>query len=97
MEKSFAQLKRDLQVGTKLKCIYNLHGKNLNTIRTINKRQTNGLYLETKILDKGTFSSWLMFPKKAEQVLYENNNFRFYETINNTKTLVLEYEIIKED
>lgn len=91
--KTFAQLKRDLKVGTKIKCIFNLHGKNLNTIRTITRVQTNAVYIETNDGER-TFESWLPFPKKSSFVKYENNTFEFYDNYAGDIFKCLAYEIV---
>lgn len=94
--KTLAQLKRDLKVGTKLKTIFNLHGKYLGSIRTISKVQTNGIYLETNDGTR-TFNSWLPFPKKTSYMNYENNTFEFYDNYSGEIFKCLAYEIITEE
>lgn len=94
--KTLAQLKRDLKVGAKIKCIFNLHGKNLNVTRTITRVQTNGIYIETNDGPK-VFESWLPFPKKASYVNYENNTFEFYDNYSGKNFKCLAYEIIGEE
>ena len=92
--KTFAQLKRDLKVGTKLKCIFNYHGKYLNVIRPISKVQTNAIYLKTET-ENGTVNSYLDFPPTAGLVKYNENVFEFYSKINGELIKTLAYEIVE--
>ena len=92
--KTFAQLKRDLKVGTKLKCIFNYHGKYLNVVRPISKVQTNAVYLKTET-ENGTVNSWLDFPPTASLVKYDGNVFEFYSKINGELVKMLAYEIVE--
>lgn len=92
--KTFAQLKRDLKVGTKLKCIFNYHGKYLNVVRPISKVQTNAVYLKTET-ENGTVNSYLDFPPTASLVKYDGNVFEFYSKINGELIKALAYEIVE--
>lgn len=92
--KTFAQLKRDLKVGTKLKCIFNYHGKYLNVVRPISKVQTNAVYLKTET-ENGIVNSWLDFPPTASLVKYNENVFEFYSKINGELVKMLAYEIVE--
>ena len=90
MKKTFSQLKKDLQVNTKLKCIYNYYGKNIGTIRRISRTQTNAVIIET-IKEGNIVESFLWFPAKASQCEYIDNIFTFY---SNDNIKLLSYEII---
>ena len=92
MKKTFNQLKKDLQVGTTIKCIYNTHGKFLNLERTIIKVQTNAVIIETFINGERK-ESFLWYPPKASQCEYIDNIFTFYSKDNEK---LLSYEIIKQ-
>lgn len=92
--KTFAQLKRDLKVGTKLKCIFNHYGKYLNVVRPISKVQTNAVCLKTETED-GTVNSYLDFPPKAKLVKYDENVFEFYFERNGELIKELAYEIVE--
>ena len=92
--KTFAQLKRDLKVGTKLKCIFNYHGKYLNVVRPISKVQTNAVYLKTET-ENGIVDSWLEFPPTASLVKYNDNVFEFYSKFNGELVKELAYEIVE--
>ena len=92
--KTFAQLKRDLKVGTKLKCIFNYHGKYLNVVRPISKVQTNAVYLKTET-ENGIVDSWLEFPPTASLVKYNDNVFEFYSKFNGELVKDLAYEIVE--
>lgn len=97
--KSLAELKRRIKVGIKIKKNYGL--KQNDKIRTVNKVQTNGFYMD---------GSWLEFPK-ATLLEFDNKNeniFRVYFPKPNNTTgfitfnykekgdLIGEYEIIGE-
>ena len=92
--KTFAQLKRDLKVGTKLKCIFNHYGKYLNVVRPITKVQTNAVYIKTET-ENGTVNSYLNFPPKANLVKYDGNVFEFYVEMNGELVKMLAYEIVE--
>lgn len=92
--KTFAQLKRDLKVGTKLKCIFNHYGKYLNVVRPISKVQTNAVCLKTET-ENGTVNSYLDFPQKAKLVKYDENVFEFYFERNGELIKELAYEIVE--
>lgn len=88
--KTLAQLKRDLTVGTKVKCIHNKYTpKYLNKIRYIKYKDTTGIYLDDDMetIGKGSF---LQYPK-ADRLIYEGDIFGVY-----TQTeCELSYQIIK--
>jgi len=80
--KTFADLKRDLQVGKVLTMTYNALSKDseniksrLNKPRKIVKIQTNGVYLEVSNTGKG---SYLEFPV-ATLVEYDGKLMSFYK------------------
>ena len=95
--KTFAQLKRDLQVGVKIKTITNNCKPEKNgEIREIVIAQTNAIAFKR---DDGK-PSWLWWPKQASTYIeYEGDIFRIYEAPNswndNKKTLIFVYEIIR--
>ena len=92
--KTFPQLQRDLTVGTKLKCIFNYHGKYLNVVRPVSKVQTNAVCLKTET-ENGTVNSYLDFPPTASLVKYDGNVFEFYSKINGELIKTLAYEIVE--
>ena len=93
MRKTFAQLKRDLQLGTKIKMIKReVNGKEEKTIteeRKITIVQSNAVAFKTLKPDGLIVNSWLYFPK-ASQVEYIGDTFIF-----NDGYFKLTYEIIK--
>ena len=93
MKKTFAQLKRDLQLGTKIKMIKReVDGKEEKTIteeREISIVQSNAVAFKTLKPDGTIGNSWLYFPK-ASQVEYIGDTFIF-----NDGYFKLTYEIIK--
>lgn len=94
MKKTFAQLKRDLQIGTKIRMIKReVNGQAASVIpevREITIVQSNAIALKTVLeLDGMIGNSWLYFPK-ASQVEYIGNTF-----IINDGDFKLTYEIIK--
>ena len=93
MEKTFAQLKRDLQLGTKIKMIKRevngIEKKAITEDREISKVQSNAIAFKTLLPDGMIGNSWLYFPK-ASQVEYIGNRFIF-----NDGYFRLTYEIIK--
>lgn len=97
MKKTFAQLKRDLKVGKKLKTIYNAGWQAyVGSIREISKVQTNAFCLNT-LFEEGYKDSYVWYPEKASLVEYEDNRFRFYaqpKWMNNERVLTLEYEFV---
>jgi hypothetical protein len=96
MRKTFAQLKRDLQVGVKVKTLYNYcKPEKEGEVRTVGKQQTNAICFD---LGEGRLS-YLWWPEKASQnVEYEDNVFKVFDAPakwnNNTRTLAFAYEII---
>lgn len=97
MKKTFAQLKRDLKVGKKLKLIYNASCQTyVGSTREISKVQTNAICLKTLHVE-GYRNSYLWYPEKASLVEYEDNRFRFYNQskwTNNERVLQFEYEFV---
>jgi hypothetical protein len=93
MKKTFAQLKRDLQLGTKIQMIKReVNGKEEKVIteeREISIVQSNAIAFKTLKADGTVGNSWLYFPK-ASQVEYIGNTF-----IINDGYFKLTYEIIK--
>ncbi len=90
MTKTLAQLKRDLRVGTKVKCLHNKYTpKFLNKVRTVKHADTTGIYLSDDMdtLAKGSF---LGFPK-ADRLIYEGDIFGVYTQ----SECELSYQIIK--
>ena len=100
MKKTFAQLKRDLQVGKKIKCLVNNCRDNFEKEeREILRKQTNAITLKT--LRNGEYvESCIYYPNQADMVEYEDNVFSFYEKTNrwndNKRTLLYTYEIIED-
>lgn len=94
MKKTFAQLKRDLQLGTKIKMIKReVNGKEekaIAEVREISKVQSNAIAFKTLLPDGTVGNSWLYFPK-ASQVEYIGNTFIF-----NDGYFKLTYEFINE-
>ena len=80
MRKTFAQLKRDLKEGVKVKMIKReVNGKEEKAIteeREISIVQTNAVAFKTLLHDGTVGNSWLYFPK-ASQVEYIGNTFIF--------------------
>lgn len=97
MKKTFAQLKRDLKVGKKLKLIYNAGCQTyVGSIREISKVQTSAFCLNT-LFEEGYKDSYVWYPEKASLVEYEDNRIRFYaqpKWKNNERILSLEYELV---
>ena len=95
--KTFAQLKRDLQVGVKIKTIINNCKPELNgQVREIMLTQTNAIAFKR---DDGR-PSYLWWPKQASKyVEYEGDTFKIYDAPNNwngnKRTLMFVYEIVK--
>jgi hypothetical protein len=89
--KSFADVKRRLQVGTKLKMVRNdwyPSGKLINLVREIEKVQTNAIMFAG--------GSWLYFPPATEVIIESENVFSFLlepnvSTYNNVK---ITYEFV---
>ena len=92
-KKTFAELKRDLKLGTKIKMIKReVNGSESGTIagvREVTKVQSNAVAFKTLLHDGTINNSWLYFPK-ASQVDYIDNTFIF-----NDGYFKLTYEIIK--
>lgn len=91
MKKTFAQLKRDLKVGVKVKQTKNeIWGTINDEIREISKVQTNAVAFRTNKNGK-TVDSWLWFPKSVSEVDYQGDTFYF-----KSNNLMIGYKIIKE-
>ena len=87
--KSFAQLKRDLQVGTLVKTVHNyIKPDKDGQIRGIAKVQSNAIAFETNDPNK---PSWLWW--KDHKVEYIDNTFKVYS--KQTGELFFEYRIIQ--
>lgn len=85
---SFADVKRRLQVGTKLKMVRNdwyPNGVLMNVVREIETRQTNAI--------KFAGGSWLHFPPAKEIVIESENSFTIILDKNGAK---LTYEFVGE-
>lgn len=88
--KSFSQLKRDLQVGTKVKTIFNTYKPELNDeVREISITQTNAIAFKC-IRNNRETNSWLWWAK-AKNYEYEDNIFKCY---NDNHELEFVYEIM---
>lgn len=90
MTKTLAQLKRDLTVGTKVKCLHNKYTpKFINKTRYIKYVDTTGIYLneDMETTERGSF---LSFPK-ADRLIYEGDIFGIYTQLE----CELSYQIIK--
>ena len=87
-KKSFAQLKRDLQVGVLVKTIHNYcKPEKDGEVRKIAKVQTNAIAFETANPDKPSWIWW-----KEHKVEYTDKVFKVYS--KKTDELFFEYEII---
>lgn len=96
MKKTFAQLKRDLQVGTKIKCIANYCRDDFEKeVRVVSHKQSNAITLKT-FRNGSWVDSWLYYPNSATLVEYEDNTFTFYHKHSRTNeiTKLYTYEII---
>lgn len=87
MIQTFAELKRALQVNTELKLVWSEipNHKYLNTIRKIEKVQSNGVRFEG--------GSWLglgMYGEKANDFKYTNNGF----LVTHKGEKLLEYKFV---
>ena len=110
MKKTFAQLKRDLKIGTKLQCIFNSYGKYFNEVREISVVHSNAIALKTyaitsedRLIERRTgveakpkyFDSWLYYPIKSSMVEYEDDTFSFYDyNVNDELVKILTYKIV---
>lgn len=93
--KTFSQLKKDLQLGVKVKTILNNCKPEMNgQVREIGKVQTNAI----AFLRADNQLSWLWWGK-ASDYEYEGNIFKVYDeprAYNNfTRNLLFVYEIVK--
>lgn len=87
-KKSFAQLKRDLQVGVLVKTIHNYcKPEKDGEVRKIAKMQTNAIAFETANPDRPSWIWW-----KEHKVEYTGKVFKVYS--KKTDELFFEYEII---
>ena len=90
VKKSFAQLKRDIQIGVHVKTITNIYKPEFNNeIRKISKVQTNAICFEC-IRNGKQVNSYLQYPK-AKDIEYTNNIFCIYD---DDKQLIFKYEIL---
>lgn len=95
MLKTFAQLKRDLQVGVKVKTLVNNCKPEMEgQVRPVGKVQTNAIAF---VRDDEKLS-WLWWPDTAKNIEYDNNIFSVYEKPNKynnqQRTLLFTYEIL---
>lgn len=76
--KTFAQLKRDLQVGVKVKQVLNevMGGVINEDVREVSKVRRDAVALKTNKNGK-VVDSWMYFPDKASDVEYTGNTFTF--------------------
>ncbi len=89
VKKSFAQLKRDLQIGVHVKTITNIYKPEFNNeIRTISKVQSNAVCFSC-VRDNKQVNSCLWYPK-AKDIEYIGNTFKIYDN----GTMIFEYEIL---
>jgi hypothetical protein len=87
MKKTFAQLKRDLQIGVKVKTLYNYcKPERIGEIRPISQVQTNAIAFKK---DDGR-DSWLWW-EKTSQYDYNDNIVNCY---NKAGELEFTYEIL---
>lgn len=67
---NLSQLKKVIKVGTKiLRVKSSLSKKGIGVVRTVNKVQTNGFYID---------GSWLEFQKAKDYEFYNNEYFSLY-------------------
>lgn len=94
MNKSFSQLKKDLQTGTQLKVIFHaIRPEQVGKIKTISKTQTNGIYTTNPEIFDGR-PSWLELPS-ASLVEYFDNQFIIYD-IGKRDLNEVEQQFLKE-
>ena len=79
--KTLADLKRRIKVGTKIKKIYGI--KQNDKIRTVNKVQTNGFYMDY---------SWLEYPKSTLIEFEGENTFIVYFPKRKNETGFMEFD-----
>lgn len=79
--KTLADLKRRIKVGTKIKKLYGI--KQNDKIRTVNKIQTNGFYMD---------GSWLDYPKSTLIEFEGENIFIVYFPKLKNKTGFAEFD-----
>lgn len=101
--KTFAQLKKDIKVGTTIKTICNnIKPERNGQVRKVGKVQTNAIAFEIPECEQkrnlwGELQtlSWLWWDK-ASNYEYDNNIFKVYHTDTKTNERVLDfiYEII---
>lgn len=97
--KTFAQLKRDLKVGTIVKTVLNnCKPEMTGEIRKIQVVQSNAIAFERK--EDSSRPSWLWWPK-ASEIEYDGDTFKVYAAPaswnNNTRTLEFIYQIIQDE
>ena len=67
--KSLAELKRKIKIGTKIKKYNGLKQNSNNTIRIVDKVQTNAFTMN---------GSWLWYPKNKNLIEFNGNKFKIY-------------------
>jgi hypothetical protein len=73
--KSLAELKRTIQVGTRLRCIENTYRPELNgKTRIVTRIQTNGFWWKHEKTDE--HESWTHYPK-AQLFTFDGDTFQF--------------------
>ena len=99
--KTFAQLKRDIKEGTRIKTILNTYKPDKNgQIRKVAKVQTNAIGFEIpeeqqtrNIFGKIQTISWLWWGK-ASQYEYEGDTFKVYDEYKGNRILSFIYQIL---
>jgi len=73
--KTFSQLKKDIKVGMKIRCVeHNIKPERVGLVGVVTKVQSNALARDIEGKD-----NWLRYPNAATLVEYEDNKFSFYE------------------
>lgn len=95
--KTFAQLKRDIKEGSKIKTVLNnIKPEKNGEIRKVGKVQSNAIAFEIEpklnIWGQTVNLSWLWWGK-ASQYEYENNIFKVFDE---NKNLCFIYEIMED-
>ena len=88
--KTLTEVKRAIQVGTRLRCVSNSKRPELNGLmRTVTKAQTNGFFWTQDGEEaKGRF--WTPYPKAADAIVEDNT---FALTIGPGCTVVMRIEV----
>lgn len=100
--KTFAQLKKDMKEGTKVKTIYNAYKPERNgQVRTIGKVQTNAIAFcvpeeeqQPNIFGEVQKLSWLWW-KKANNYEYEGDTVKIYDEYKGERVLSFIYKILE--